>query len=150
MKRLIICGKANRGETTAADFKAKGTELWMLGTDAREGADRYFELHGIPVDHENVTFELPAKVYETGLPINNSISALLVYAWLEGYKDIKLVGCQMWAKHEYQEARPTLAYCIGYIAAHGVKVEWDGLPLNKFYGAKEKAPEVQTEPAEEV
>ena len=145
MKRLIICGKANRGETTADDFKAKGTELWMLGTDARKGADRYFELHGIKVEHKNVTYELPAKVYETGLPINNSISALLVYAWLEGYKDIKLVGCQMWAKHEYQEARPTLAYCIGYIAHDGVKVEWDGLPLNKFYGAKDKAPETETE-----
>ena len=140
MKRLIICGKANQNIPVKKLRMNKTDEVWLCGTDIREGADLYFEIHGI-----KVTYELPEKVYETGLPINNSISALLVYAWLEGYKDIKLVGCQMWAKHEYQEARPTLAYCIGYIAAHGVKVEWDGLPLNKFYGAKDKAPETETE-----
>ena len=134
MKRLIICGKANRGETTADDFKAKGTELWMLGTDARKGADRYFELHGIKVEHENVTYELPAKVYETGLPINNSISALLVYAWMQGYTDIAVVGSPMLATVEYQEQRPALAFVVGYLAGLGLKLSWDGMVENNDYG----------------
>ena len=79
MKKLIICGKANM-EKSVAEIKEKNSELWMCGTDKRDGADRYFELHGIKVKHENVTTELPAKVYELGLPVNNTICALLVFA----------------------------------------------------------------------
>ena len=78
MRKLYIVGKANSPETRE-QFAEPEAEVWMLGTDDREGADRYFELHGIKVKHENTAYELPDAVYNQGLPINNSICALLVY-----------------------------------------------------------------------
>ena len=55
MNKLIICGKANMRKT-AAEIREKNSDLWMLGTDPREGADKYFELHGIKVNHENTVY----------------------------------------------------------------------------------------------
>ena len=86
--KLIICGCGN-DEIPTDQVREEGYELWLLGVDRRDGADRYFELHGLPGAHdEESTRELPDVVYEQGLPINNSICALVVYAWLEGYTDI--------------------------------------------------------------
>ena len=79
MKDVIICGKANIGIPVEA-LRKGDAEFWMLGTDKREGADKYFELHGIKVEHENTFYELPDEVYNQGLPVNNSISALAIYA----------------------------------------------------------------------
>jgi len=108
----------------------------MLGTDNREGADRYFELHGIKVEHENTAYELPDAVYNQGLPINNSISALLVYAVLSGYTNIAIVGAPMNARDEYIQERPALAFLVGYFAAKGIKLSWDGMVENLNYGKK--------------
>lgn len=130
-------------EKAVSEIKTKGSELWMLGTDPREGADRYFELHGIKVEHENTAYELPDEVYEMGLPINNSVSALLVYAWISGYKDISLVGCPMNSAAEYIEERPALAFVVGYIAAQGIKLEWDGMVENKSYGFRRKSVKIE-------
>lgn len=148
MKKLIICGKANM-EKPAADIRTKNSELWMLGTDPREGADKYFELHGIKVNHENTVYELPDSVYECGLPINNSISALLVHAWQSGYKDIALVGAPMNAKDEYINERPALAFVVGYIAGQGIKLSWDGMVENNNYGFHRKPKAVKAEIKEE-
>ena len=137
MKKLVICGKANM-EKTVAEIRVKNCELWMLGTDPREGADRYFELHGIKVEHENTTYELPESVYEEGLPINNSISALLIYAWQLGYREVSIVGAPMNARDEYINERPSLAFVVGYIAAQGLKLEWDGMVENSNYGLRGK------------
>ncbi|MCR4627388.1 MAG: hypothetical protein K5640_07035 [Treponema sp.] len=141
MKKLIICGKANI-ELAVDEFKEKNSELWMLGTDPRNGADKYFELHGIKVNHENTVYELPDEVYEQGLPINNSISALLIHGWLQGYKTIEIIGAPMNARDEYINERPSLAFVVGYIAAQGVKLSWDGMVENTDYGRKKK-PEVK-------
>lgn len=138
MKNLIICGKANL-EKSADEIRTRNSELWMLGTDPRKGADKYFELHGIRVDHENTIYELPDSVYEQGLPVNNSISALLIYAFLSGYKKISLVGCPMNSVQEYIEERPALAFVVGYFAGLGLRLEWDGMPENKSYGFKQKS-----------
>ena len=135
MKKLIICGKANM-EKSVAEIKEKNSELWMCGTDKREGADRYFELHGIKVKHENVTTELPAKVYELGLPVNNTICALLVFAYLSGYTKVTVLGAPMNATHEYIEQRPALAYVVGYLNASRMKIEWEGIPQTINYGNK--------------
>ena len=140
MKKLIICGKANI-ELSVDEFKEKNSELWMLGTDPREGADKYFELHGIKVNHENTVYELPDEVYQMGLPVNNSISALLILAFISGYKEISLVGCPMNSVKEYIEERPALAFLVGYFAGLGMKLEWDGMPEDKSYGYKIK-PEI--------
>ena len=136
MKKLIICGKANM-EKSVAEIKEKNSELWMCGTDSRTGADRYFELHGIKVNHENVTTELPKEVYELGLPVNNTICALLAYAFLSGYKKVSVVGSPMNATHEYIEQRPALAYVIGYLNASGMTIEWEGIPQTINYGIKQ-------------
>lgn len=136
-KKLMISGKANRDLTTD-EIREPGRELWLLGVDEREGADRYFELHGIKVNHENCTYELPDEVYNQGLPINNSISALLVYAWLLGYTDISIVGAPMVANVEYQEQRPALAFVVGYLAGIGLKLAWDGMVENNYYGKGKK------------
>lgn len=135
MNKLIICGKANMEKTTA-EIREKNSDLWMLGTDPREGADKYFELHGIKVNHENTVYQLPDEVYNMGLPVNNSISALLILAFISGYKEVSLVGCPMNSNPEYQEERPALAFVVGYFAGLGMKLEWDGMPENKSYGYK--------------
>lgn len=135
MKKLIICGKANM-EKSVAELKEKNSELWMCGTDSREGADRYFELHGISTNHQNVTRELQKEVYELGLPVNNTICALLVYAFISGYKNVSVIGAPMNANHEYIEQRPALAYVVGYLNASGMNIEWEGVPHTVNYGRK--------------
>ena len=140
IKNLIICGKAN-AEVPVMKIReqAGGAELWMCGTDTREGADCYYELHDLPTVHEKVVRELPSEVYEFGLPINNTICALLVYAWLSGYKKIKVIGAPMNAKNEYQEQRPALAYIIGWLNSKGLSIEWDVIPYTLNYGKKKDA-----------
>ena len=134
--KLLITGCANDQYPTE-QIKEKGYELWMLGIDKRPGADRYFELHGLPGYHAEATRELPAEVYESGLPINNSICALLVYAWQSGYTEIKIIGSPMEAKSEYIEQRPALAYICGFLNAKGIKVNWVDGPKNINYGRKQ-------------
>lgn len=135
MRKLYIVGKANRPHTRE-EFAEPDSEVWMLGTDEREGADKYFELHGIKVEHENTVYELPEEVYNQGLPINNSISALLVFAVLSGFKDIAIVGAPMNARDEYIQERPALAFLVGYFAAKGIRLSWDGMVENLNYGKK--------------
>lgn len=133
--KLIICGCGN-DEIPTEQVREDGHELWYLGVDRRDGADRYFELHGIEGRHPEATRELPAAVYEQELPINNSICALLVYAWLEGYTDIKIKGSPMIARSEYVEQRPALAYITGYLNGQGIQVDWVDGPKNINYGRK--------------
>lgn len=135
--KLIICGCGN-DELPTDQVREEGYELWLLGVDRRDRADRYFELHGLPGRHPEATRELPDEVYEQGLPINNSICALLVYAWLEGYTDIKIKGSPMICKSEYIEQRPALAYVVGFLNGYGIKVDWIDGPENINYGRKQK------------
>lgn len=145
-KTLIICGKANQ-EKSVAQIKEKNSELWMCGTDPRKGADRYFELHGITVEHENTTTELPKEVYELGLPVNNTICALLAFAFMQGWKKIKVVGAPMDATHEYIKDRAAVAYVVGWLNGMGYEVEWEGIPETISYGKKQKEEPEETEEA---
>ena len=133
--KLIISGCANDEQPTE-QIREDGYELWLLGRDRRTGAERYFELHGIECEHPEAIRELPAAVYEQGLPINNSICALLVYAWMEGYTDIKVKGSPMIASSEYVEQRPALGFVAGYLNGKGIKVDWVDGPKNINYGRK--------------
>lgn len=137
MKDVIICGKANIGIPVEA-LRKGDAEFWMLGTDKREGADKYFELHGIKVEHENTFYELPDEVYDQGLPVNNSISALAIYAWMLGAKKISIIGAPMDSTPEYVQERPSLAFVVGYLAGCGIKMEWDGMVQNNDYGRKKR------------
>ena len=133
MKGLVICGKSNSG-TRTENIRVADFDLWMLGTDSRAGADRYFELHGIKSDHPNTVYVLPDEVYNMELPVNCSIAAMLIYAYLNAYTDIVIKGAPMNAKEEYIQQKPSVAYIAGWLKAKGVRVTWiDGLD-NLNYG----------------
>jgi len=140
MNELYIFGKANWYEPFT-DYKKNGRTLWALGTDEREGADLYFELHGIKINyHDKVIYELPNEVYSVGVPINNSISALLVYAYLLGFKKIVVVGSPMKSGDEYIEQRPALGFVVGWLCGKGLEVVWKDLPPNIDYGKGSQIP----------
>ena len=132
-KKLAIFGKMQT-KITVEKVKEEGFEVWMCGTDERQGGDLYFELHGLDVPHVNVCRKIPEKVYQQNLPINNTVSALVVLAWLEGYSEINVYGCPMAFKDEYIEQKPALAYALGFVAGHGISVYWPDLPKNLDYG----------------
>lgn len=135
MKKLVICGKCNIDIGSIPE----GAEIWMLGTDPRPYGDVYFELHGIKIkNHDKVIYELPDEVYQMGLPINNSISALLIFSFLKGYKDVEILGCPMESHIEYLEQRPALAYVIGFLSSKGMNIQWNVIPKNKDYGKKKR------------
>jgi hypothetical protein len=134
-KKVVISGRSN-DEIPAEEIREEGWELWLLGTDPRDGADRYYELHEIPCKHEGAIRELPDEVYQMGLPINNSISALMVHAWQTGYTHIKVKGCAMIARSEYLQQRPAVAYVEGWIKSKGIDIEWTDGPVNIDYGRK--------------
>lgn len=133
MKDLIIIGKAPINKDIS-ELKKQNNELWLCGTDERKGGDLYFELHNIIVDHSNVIYSLPEEVYTMGLPVNNTISAMLIYAYIKGYKNIKIIGAPMVANDEYIAQRPALAYIIGFFNGKGLNIEWEHLPKNTNYG----------------
>ena len=134
-KKVVICGRSNRTVPTE-EVREEGYELWYLGTETRDGGDKYYELHDIPCRHEGAIRKLPDEVYRQGLPINNSVTALMVYAWLEGYTEIKVKGNAMVAKVEYLEQRPAVAYVVGWLNGKGIHVEWTDGPKNINYGRK--------------
>lgn len=136
MKDLIIIAKGP-AKFKPINLKTEDNEIWMLGTDPRAGGDFYFELHNIKItNHQNVIYEVPDVIYELGLPINNSISALLVYAYILGFKNVELLCCPMDGAGEYESQRPALAYVIGYLNGRGMNIKWPDLPKNKDYGRK--------------
>lgn len=132
LKPLCICGKESLG-FSIEELKQKGFEIWMLGVDERNGADVYFELHNIPSIHDCVR-KLPDFIYNQGLPINNSLSALIVYAVLTGYEEIHILGAPMTGKEEYIEQRSALGFICGWANGRGVFCDWVDLPQNKNYG----------------
>ena len=136
-KKVVICGRSNRTVPTE-EVREEGYELWYLGTETRDGGDKYYELHDISCRHEGAIRKLPDEVYRQGLPINNSVTALMVYAWLEGYTDIIVKGNAMVAQVEYLEQRPAVAYVVGWLNGKGIHVEWTDGPKNINYGRKTK------------
>lgn len=135
MKKLIICGKGN-DHIPLSQIREGDTKVWLHGTDPRDGADWYFELHGIDTGRENTVYKVPTTVYEQGLPINNTICAMLVCAWLMGYTEITIKGAPLETTEEYKEQKPAVAYIAGFLNAKGIKVKWDEGPQDKSYGRK--------------
>ena len=134
-KSLVICGKANMTEPVSR-LKTKDSHLWMCGTDPREGADCYFELHGLPSPHKNTVRSLPKEVYMQKLPVNSTICAMLVYAYISGYRRISIEEAPMTAQNEYLEQRAAVAYICGWLSAKGVEIRWEGIPGSENYGKK--------------
>ena len=130
MKRLVICGKANQNIPVKKLRINKTDEVWLCGTDIREGADLYFEIHGIKVPHKNVITKFDDEVIynESGISPSNTISGMMIYAWLHGYKNITLLGCPM-IINEYPQQRKTVVQLVHYLNRHGCNVVWEEMDM---------------------
>ena len=130
MNNLIICGKANQDIPVKKLRMNKTDEVWLCGTDIREGADLYFEIHGIKVPHKNVITKFDDEVIynESGISPSNTISGMMIYAWLHGYKNITLLGCPMIIK-EYPQQRITVVQLVHYLNRHGCNVVWEEMNM---------------------
>jgi hypothetical protein len=146
-KKLIILGKApvkgTQGFDARVDFP--DCEVWTVGTHRIENADRYYEFHGLPISADRPVFRDVSddvKAVSSLLPVNNSISAMLLEAYFEGYRDIEILGCPMIAKDEYQKQKPALAMCIGFCLGNSrdsFQISWDGAPeLVNYYERYQK------------
>ena len=126
VNNLIICGKANQDIPVEKLRKNKTDEVWLCGTDRRKGADLYFEIHGIKVPHKNVVTKFEENIYnnKSGLSPSNTISGMMLYAWLHGYTHITLLGCPMMI-NEYVQHRETVERLMDYLNTHGLTVIWE-------------------------
>lgn len=132
-KPLVILGKGEC-EYTIQQMHDKGFEVWTVGTFEGDGADRYYEWHGIENGREVIrAYPDYLRKYE-GLPLNNSISNMLIIAYEEGYKHIELLGCQMASKEEYLNQRAAVGMVVGFLMGKGLELNWIGQPENIRYG----------------
>lgn len=141
-RKLIILGKApvkgKQGIDAREDFP--DCEVWTVGTHKIKHADRYYEFHGLPIPTDRHVFRDVSddvKAVSSLLPVNNSVSAMLLEAYFEGYKDIEILGCPMIARDEYLKQKPALAMCIGFCLGNSrdsIQISWDGAPeLVNYY-----------------
>lgn len=146
MNNLIICGKANQNVPVKKLRINKTDEVWLCGTDIREGADLYFEIHGIKVPHKNVITKFDDEVIynESGISPSNTISGMMIYAWLHGYKNITLLGCPM-IINEYPQQRITVVQLVHYLNRHGLNVVWEDMDMADAKKAEEKKAEEKIE-----
>ena len=152
MNNLIICGKANQNIPVKKLRMNKTDEVWLCGTDIREGADLYFEIHGIKVPHKNVITKFDDEVIynESGISPSNTISGMMIYAWLHGYKNITLLGCPMIIK-EYPQQRITVVQLVHYLNRHGCNVVWEEMNMATAQkNAEKQAPETKEVQEKEV
>ena len=152
MNNLIICGKANQNVPVKKLRINKTDEVWLCGTDIREGADLYFEIHGIKVPHKNVITKFDDEVIynESGISPSNTISGMMIYAWLHGYKNITLLGCPMIIK-EYPQQRITVVQLVHYLNRHGCNVIWEEMNMATAQkNAEKQVPETKEVQEKEV
>ena len=152
MNNLIICGKANQDIPVKKLRMNKTDEVWLCGTDIREGADLYFEIHGIKVPHKNVITKFDDEVIynESGISPSNTISGMMIYAWLHGYRNITLLGCPMIIK-EYPQQRITVVQLVHYLNRHGCNVVWEEMNMATAQkNAEKQAPETKEVQEKEV
>lgn len=141
-KEIVILGK---GMKWGEEFKsfcqvhlAEEYEVWTLGTHPFPCAQRYYEFHGLSYGSGAPLREYirtaPEEVYRMGVPVNNSIIALMLIAFLEGAETITLLGCPMSEREEYIREKPAVAECVGFLRGKGVNIDWSDEPKNLEYG----------------
>lgn len=141
---LVILGKApvigKKGLHAHDDWP--GCVVWTVGTAEIDDADRYFEFHGLEYRNREMTRTLSKDVshFAMFLPLNNSVCAMLVQAYLEGYKDITIAGCPMKTCAEYIEQARAVAMCVGFFNGmtyanplKKIKVTWLEGPKKENY-----------------
>ena len=146
-KKLIILGKAPVKGKQCLDARVDfpECEVWTVGTHKIEHADRYYEFHGLTISADRSVFRdvsNDVKAVSSLLPVNNSISAMLLEAYFEGYRNIDILGCPMVARDEYLKQKPALAMCIGFCLGNSrdnIQISWDGAPeLVNYYERYQK------------
>lgn len=146
MKKLIILGKAPVQGKAGIDAKVDypDCEVWTVGTHKIKNADRYYEFHGIDVPGREMVRDVSSEVKTCAelIPLNNSVSVMLVEAFFEGYTDIEILGSPMIARDEYLKQRAALAMCIGFCLGNSrdsIQISWDGAPeLVNYYERYQK------------
>lgn len=116
-RKLWIYGKA------VHEKAPDGVEVWTVATND-EKADLYFEFHNIKTDKKPCITTVKDYIKELKLPLNNSISIMLAYAYKRGFEDITIVGCPMAAKDEYIAQARSVAYICGFLQAKGIDITW--------------------------
>jgi len=120
---LVICG--NSRPIPQEEFEE--CECWALGVGKVEGADRYYELHGLPCKDPCYRMEdIPiAALHRIGLPLTNSICIMLAHAVLEGrFSSITIKGSPLRAR-EYKDRQADLAFICGYAKGCGSSIRWE-------------------------
>jgi hypothetical protein len=117
--------------TVALYDTSRNTVKYSVGTlyeAFRDKIDLYFNLHkGQAVDCVNTItlddYPLEDAIETTGSNyFNNSIAYMMVYAFMQGAKEINIFGVDVESDSEYRFERPCLTYWIGWLKAKGVKV----------------------------
>ena len=92
-----------------------------------------------PIERAREEFYIPAMGDD--LYVTNSITWIMMLAYLEGYEEFYLYGVHMEMNSEYGYQKPGCEYLIGYLQAKGKKVViGEGSPILKtpyLYGYKE-------------
>lgn len=138
--KIAVCGRAKPCRTPDELRQAGFDEVWTVGVAKENGYDRYYELHGMETTHdESEVVRIPHNpVYqyarENALPINNSISVMLLDAYLSGATKLLVEGCPMCSTYEYREQKPAMAMVIGFLKGKGIETEWSEGPDSTDYG----------------
>lgn len=140
MKKLIILGKAPVAGKQCLDAKVDfpDCEVWTVGTHKIKNADRYYEFHGLSMEGREMIRRVSQmmSVYAEELPLNNSVSVMLMQAYIEGYYEVELLGAPMTTRDEYIKQRTAVGMCIGYLRANGMKIYWPDEPAKVNYFEK--------------
>lgn len=141
VKEVVILGK---GPQWSEEFKSycqthseNDYEVWTVGTHPFPRASRYYEFHGLSYEASPMRKyirESPSEVYTIGVPVNNSITAIMLIAYLEGIKSFTILGCPMDTRTEYIAQKPALAECVGFLRGKGLNIVWSDEPKNEKYG----------------
>lgn len=129
MKKLAILGKLPT--KFKAPFGNKNYDIWTFNyhNEQLEHIDLWFDIHSYnpnpiaDIKRENFPFKECHDLLG-GYYFNNSVSYILVYAYLKGYKHIELYGMKFEATHEtkrngeYQNVREI----IFFLKAKGITI----------------------------
>lgn len=130
-RSLAICGNAR----PISDEELKGHEVWALGSGKIVGADRYYELHGLPCAEPTYRFkDIPIdEIHAIGLPLSNSICIMVAHAVMENrFDNICIKGSPLRA-HEYRDKQADLAFICGWAKGRGVHIYWEGSTLDMIH-----------------
>lgn len=126
-----VCGKTSLSIKTKQDIPGYDGEIvWTVASHSISDADGYLALHNEDLGDRPeikkswVHYSLCGPCTK-GVLVNNSISALILHGASVGFKKIRIAGCPMAIRTEYEEQRESMFMAMGYAKSLGVEVTWD-------------------------